>query len=157
MCKKTCEENTIEQQDFRFTRKGIRDYSNWGNTQLKVHLARLLEMEYLSLHTGSRGNTFVYKLEYQGGGEGGESFAMNLIDTKKLTYDCRWSGQNGERSGTGRPLVGGVSAGGQTPFLAASTSKSVDNTKKSPNQSEKHFSGEEKTKQIVDVNTGVTA
>ena len=157
MCKKTCAENTIEQQDFRFTRKSIRDYSNWGNTQLKVHLSRLLEMEYLSLHTGSRGNTFVYKLEYQGGGEDGKSFAMNLIDTQKLTYDCRWSGQNDKRSATGRPLVGGVSAGGQPSVLAASTSKSIDNKEAHSNQSEKHFSGKEKTKEVLSVTTGATA
>jgi hypothetical protein len=156
MCKKTCEENTIEQQDFRFTRKGIRDYTNWGNTQLKIHLARLLEMEYLSLHTGSRGNTFVYKLEYQGGGEGGESFAMNLIDTEKLTYDSRWSGQNGKRSGTGRPLVGGVSVGGQSSILSASTSKSIENNDTASSPSKKHLSGEEKTKEVVVVTTGET-
>ena len=157
MCKKTCEENTIEQQDFRFTRKRVRDYTNWGNTQLKVHLARLLEMEYLSLFTGSRGNTFVYKLEYQGGGEGGESFAMNLIDTKKLRYDDRWSGPNGERSATGRPLVGGVSAGGQPSILAASPLKSTDNKETSSSQSEKHLSGAVKTKETLNVTTGVTA
>ena len=156
MCKKTCEENTIEQQDFRFTRKRVRDYTNWGNTQLKVHLARLLEMEYLSLHTGSRGNTFVYKLEYQGGGEGGESFAMNLIDTKKLRYDDRWSGPNGERSATGRPLVGGVSAGGQPSILAASPLNSTDNRETSSSQSEKHLSGTVKTKSVKE-HTGATA
>ena len=156
MCKKICEENTIEQQDFRFTRKRVRDYTNWGNTQLKVHLARLLEMEYLSLFTGSRGNTFVYKLEYQGGGEDGNSFAMNLIDTKKLRYDDRWSGQSGEWSGTGRPLVGGVSAGGQPSILAASPSKSADNKETSSTQSEKHLSGAVKTKKLK-VHTGATS
>jgi hypothetical protein len=99
----------------------------------------------------------LYKLEYQGGGEGGESFAMNLIDTKKLRYDDRWSGPNGERSATGRPLVGGVSAGGQPSILAASPLKSTDNKETSSSQSEKHLSGAVKTKETLNVTTGVTA
>ncbi|MEX3321713.1 toprim domain-containing protein, partial [Escherichia coli] len=31
----------------RFTRKQLRDAVQWGDTQLKIHLARLVEMEYL--------------------------------------------------------------------------------------------------------------
>ncbi|MDC9598933.1 toprim domain-containing protein, partial [Xenorhabdus anantnagensis] len=47
-----------------FTRKQLRDAVQWGDTQLKVHLSRLVEMEYLLLHR--RGLTFVYELLFDG-------------------------------------------------------------------------------------------
>ena len=34
------------------TRRDVRDFTNWGNTQLKVHLGRLVEMEYVLAHRG---------------------------------------------------------------------------------------------------------
>ncbi|MEQ2026870.1 CHC2 zinc finger domain-containing protein, partial [Xenorhabdus szentirmaii] len=43
-----------------FTRKQLRDAVQWGDTQLKIHLSRLVEMEYLLLHR--RGLTFAYEL-----------------------------------------------------------------------------------------------
>ncbi len=47
-----------------FTRKQLRDVVQWGDTQLKVHLSRLVEMEYLLLHR--RGLTFAYELLFDG-------------------------------------------------------------------------------------------
>ncbi|PHM44418.1 CHC2 zinc finger domain-containing protein [Xenorhabdus szentirmaii] len=49
-----------------FTRKQLRDAVQWGDTQLKVHLSRLVEMEYLLLHR--RGLTFAYELLFDGDG-----------------------------------------------------------------------------------------
>ncbi|MCC8367829.1 toprim domain-containing protein [Xenorhabdus sp. PB61.4] len=47
-----------------FTRKQLRDAVQWGDTQLKVHLSRLVEMEYLLLHR--RGLAFAYELLFDG-------------------------------------------------------------------------------------------
>ncbi|MCC8422901.1 CHC2 zinc finger domain-containing protein [Photorhabdus thracensis] len=47
-----------------FTRKQLRDAVQWGDTQLKIHLSRLVEMEYLLLHR--RGLTFIYELLFDG-------------------------------------------------------------------------------------------
>ncbi|MGU0171069.1 hypothetical protein ACVXG8_01080 [Escherichia coli] len=41
----------------RFTRKQLRDAVQWGDTQLKIDLARLVELEYLLVHR--RGLTFL--------------------------------------------------------------------------------------------------
>jgi len=46
---------------------------------------------------------------------------MGLIDTTKLSYDNRRSGQKGTRSGVGHPLVTPRSGGGRGPENAAST------------------------------------
>lgn len=74
----------LERSEVRMTRKAIRDFAGWGQTQLTVHLKRLVEMEYLMVHQGGRGKSFVYELFYSGEGDKGEAFMMNLIDSNHL-------------------------------------------------------------------------
>ena len=50
----------LPQREFRFTRKAVRDALHWGDTQLKLHLSRLAELEYVAIHR--RGCTFDYEL-----------------------------------------------------------------------------------------------
>lgn len=45
---------------------------------------RLVDMEYLLVHRGGRGQSFVYELLYNGEGEQGERFLMGLLHTKQL-------------------------------------------------------------------------
>lgn len=112
MVAERCKVQDIKQADYRFSRRDVRAWTNWSDTALKVHLARLVEMEYLLIHRGGRGQSYVYELLYQGEGEHGESFLMGLIDVEKLRYDENRSGQNGQRSGAGQPTVSGRSGGG---------------------------------------------
>lgn len=94
------EEEGVVSNSFRFSRRKVREYCHWSDTQLKVHLARLVELEYLLVHRASRGGqSFEYELMYQGGGNEGEPFFMGLLDVKELIkkhpthkYDSRWSG-----------------------------------------------------------------
>ena len=74
-------------EDFRFSRRDLRDVTEWGHTQLKVHLQRLEELEYLIVHHGGRGHSYVYELN--------------------------WSGFSEEKPGGGRPPVGGMSGPGR--------------------------------------------
>ena len=41
-------------------------------------------MEYLLVHRGSRGQSFVYELLYAGEGQDGQPFLMGLLDVEKL-------------------------------------------------------------------------
>ena len=110
MVREACEKLSLDRADYRFSRRAVRDYTGWGDTQLKLHLARLTEMEYVLLHRGGRGQSFVYELLYDGQGQDGKPFVPGLIDVEKLktpTYDSNRSGENGQRSGSGRPPVGG--------------------------------------------------
>lgn len=66
MVTEACERLAIERCDHRFSRRQVREFSGWGNTQLKLHLHRLEELEYLLLHRGGRGQSFVYELLYDG-------------------------------------------------------------------------------------------
>ena len=115
----------MQRADYRFSRRDLRESCGWGDTQLKVHLQRLAELEYLLVHRGMRGNSFVYELLYDGQGKDGQPFLQGLIDVKQLkhAYDANRSGSKGKRSGAGRPVVGGQSGGGQT---TEGTAKSTD-------------------------------
>jgi len=100
--------------DLRFSRRDVREYTGWGNTQLKVHLHRLEDMEYLLVHRGGRGQSFVYELLYDGEGDNGTPFLMGLIDVDQLrAYDQKRSGPADGKSGSSRPPVGAKSGGGR--------------------------------------------
>ena len=49
-----------------FTRKDVREATGWSDTQLRVHLDRLVEMEYVATHREGAGGKFVYALMYDG-------------------------------------------------------------------------------------------
>ena len=99
--------------DFRFSRRDVRARTGWGDTQLKIHLNRLVELEYVLVHRGGRGQSVVFELLYEGQGKDGSRFVPGLVDVQSLGYDAERAGQNEERSGVGRPPVGGWSAPGR--------------------------------------------
>jgi len=107
---------SMQRCDYRFSRRQLREHSGWGDTQLKIHLHRLVELEYLLIHRGPRGNSFSYELLYDGQGKEGQPFLPGLIDVEQLkhNYDANRSGQNAQRSGSGRPPVGDRSGGGRS-------------------------------------------
>ncbi|HKP94560.1 MAG TPA: CHC2 zinc finger domain-containing protein [Fibrobacteria bacterium] len=104
----------------RLSRWDIRKATGWSDTALKVHLRRLVEMEYLVIHRSGRGLTYEYELLYRGEGEGGGRFLLGLIDVESLrkkahghVYDGERSGVNGHRSGSGQGSVSPWSGGSQ--------------------------------------------
>src|SRR5690606_9544093 len=48
--------------DVRFTRRQLREATQLGDTQLKLHLGRLVEMEHLAIHRDRHSQRFVYSL-----------------------------------------------------------------------------------------------
>ncbi len=127
MVRGQCEQASLKQSDYRFTRREVREHTGWGLTQLKVHLKRLEELEYLLPHLGGRGRAYVYELAYNSEGADGESFMMGLIDVDNLRtkheYDKKKSGQTPNKAGPSRPQVGGVPGGGQGPKTRATSRK----------------------------------
>ena len=60
---KTCEAKAIQAKDFRFTRRELRTATGLGNTQLKLHLDRLEDLEYIVRLKRSGSNpTIVYSV-----------------------------------------------------------------------------------------------
>jgi DNA primase catalytic core len=107
-----CDRQKMERSDYRFSRRDVRAFSGWGDTLLKLHLHRLEEMEYLLIHRGGRGQSFVYELMFTRPTDGGRPVLGGLIDVdllSKNTYDEKKSGLEAGRSGSGRPQVGRMS------------------------------------------------
>jgi DNA primase len=121
----SCKRLAMERKDFRFSRREVREATGWGNTQLKIHLGRLEDLEYLTVHRGARGQGFVYELAYDGKGKDGMPFLSGLINLGSLGYDEKksgvlagWSGLEAKKSGPSRAEVGGVSGGGRGEVLS---------------------------------------
>ncbi len=70
----------VERRDFRFSRREVREATGYSYEQLRVHLGRLVELEYLLVHRGGRGQSFFYELLYDGGGNSGAPRVFGLID-----------------------------------------------------------------------------
>lgn len=103
-----CAERALRQSELRFTRRQLREALCWGDTQMKVHLARLVELEYVALHR--RGLAVEYELVYDAKDAGDDQAHVNgLIDVDTLseTHACDSSraGLQVIRSGSGRPAV----------------------------------------------------
>ncbi|HNY32954.1 MAG TPA: DNA primase [Fibrobacteria bacterium] len=101
---------------FRFTRRWVRERTHWGDTQLKIHLRRLEELELVAALRGPQASTFrLASLEESATGlvaSGLPSVSALRAKYPAHKYDgtwsgfCgRWSGRTGERSGGGRPEV----------------------------------------------------
>lgn len=109
-----CEKQKMERTDFRFSRRDVRAWAPWGDTVLKKHLSRLEDLEYLLVHRGGRGQSFVYELLFDGQGTDGKPWLPGLIDPDKLGYDENQSPPGDEKSRPSRPQVAGVSRGGHS-------------------------------------------
>jgi hypothetical protein len=86
-----CRRQRIERTEYRFTRREVRAATGWGDTQLRLHLGRLEELEYLLAHRGGRGQSFVYELVFSLEGDGSRPGMPGLIDVVTLG-GCRYDG-----------------------------------------------------------------
>ena len=116
-----CKRQKIERTDYRFSRRDVRAVTGWGDTQLRLHLGRLEELEYLLAHRGGRGQSFVYELAFAVKGDGGGPVMPGLIDIEKLGghkddgnlagAEPEFAGLEDENAGPKRPHIGGVAGG----------------------------------------------
>ncbi len=110
------EREGLAQHEVRFTRRDVREWTQWGNTQLKVHLGRLEELEYVLVHRAGRGAGRGVLMQYE------------------FAYDLNWSGSgpnlsgaNEEKSGPSRGVGGPKSGGWRGALIAQESSKQAAN------------------------------
>jgi hypothetical protein len=127
MVEQECAAQQMPRAAYRFTRRAVRKHTRWGDTQLKVHLARLAELEYLLVHRGGRGQSFEYELLYDGSAEEQGPHINGLIDVEALRHACtaERSGSNSTQSALGRDMAGNQSWPGRGNELALIPDKSA--------------------------------
>jgi hypothetical protein len=98
-----------------FSRRELRDLCGWSLTQVRVHLERLVELEYVAVRHGRLGSQFVYEVLFDL--DAPEAVAhVGLIDIEKLKHEYKEAsgaatlagletgvaGQNGHLAGGGK-------------------------------------------------------
>jgi DNA primase len=97
----------VKRSEVRFSRKDVRDATGWSDTQLRVHLTRLAELEYVAAYRDGAGGRFVYELVYDGHGES-KPHLSGLIDATTM---AKSRGSEVEVAGRSRPDRGPVAGG----------------------------------------------
>jgi len=148
MVDQECAAQQIRRAQHRFSRRAVRERTKWGDTQLKIHLARLTELEYLLIHRGGRGQSFEYELLYDGAAHGVTPHVSGLIDVEALRqacgaqhYDAERSGSDALQSALGRGVVGGQSGPGRDGELALIADETVAKCDAVPELPETHGTG----------------
>jgi hypothetical protein len=101
----------LPRDQVRFTRRQLRELLAWSDTALKVHLARLVDLELVVAHRAEHGQGFAYELAWDGTGRDGERFVLGLA--APAGYDASRSGPQVLWSGPGQPPVRARSGAGQ--------------------------------------------
>jgi len=107
--------------DVRFTRRTVRGVLGLSDTQLRVHLDRLVTLEYVRMHSGQNGSLYTYSLAFDGASDSAAPQLIGLAapDTEPTLRGktATLRGHTPDLAGTLRPPRGdlaGTSRGGQT-------------------------------------------
>jgi hypothetical protein len=119
-----CDRLSVARTDYRFSRREVREATGLGNTQLKVHLARLVELEYVLVHRGKQGQGYVYELAYDGRGKDGAAFLPGLAGLSSTIMTSR--GHEADFAEVGRSLDGAKTRVGRSDESALMSRDSAD-------------------------------
>ena len=94
----------------RFTRREARAHIGIGDTQLRVHLDRLMALEYLVPHAGRNGQRFSYELAFDGDAASTAPQAVGLIAAESLGTAVNLAGSGSHLAGPAANLAGSLRA-----------------------------------------------
>lgn len=126
MVEENCAQRQATREDYHFSRKEVRDYTGWTEFQVRIHLGKLTALEYVLVHHGKRGQSFVYEFLYDGKGRDGYPFLMGLIDVErlkekqKLNYDDNFEGCKDQQRAPNEPPSRVLKNGGDPGFIGIS-------------------------------------
>jgi hypothetical protein len=86
MVKDLAQQHNIPIEEVEFNRRQVREYINWTDWQIKVHIKQLEQLEYLYVRMGARGKRYSYALNYNGQGQGQREkrFYLNLTPVEEI-------------------------------------------------------------------------
>jgi hypothetical protein len=125
--------------DVRFTRAQVRAHTGLSDTQCRVHLDRLTELEYLLSHRGQRGQSYEYELLHDASADRAGPHLAGLIDVKALQCTVTTASSRGADTEFAAPTrpQNGANAGSSrstgnpaTPAPARLAGQSPDTTAK---------------------------
>jgi len=105
----------IPRSEIRFTQRELRETLGWSDRQLRRHLHRLIELEYVLAFRTGFGNQKSYQLVYQGEGRDGSPFLLGLIDTAKLRKTTQRQATGGQKRRSAPQPAGKRRPSGQRP------------------------------------------
>lgn len=115
--------------DVQFTRRTVRGVLGLSDTQLRVHLERLVTLDYVAVHGGKMGQRFAYSLLFDGDAGTDSPQLIGLAETESAQTsrgkpatsrgpEAHLAGQNAHLAGRlrgDRGPVAGTSRGAETP------------------------------------------
>lgn len=103
----------LPRDELRFTRRELREACGWGDTQLRLHLQRLVELELLTAERRGAGGQLHYTLRHEAGDDG-RARLCGLVDPAQLTEPASTTANSrGER-----PQVAGPNEQAAAPARA---------------------------------------
>ena len=103
----------LRQNEVRFTRREVREIAGLSDTQVRVHLDRLVALEYVLAHYGRNGQRYVYELIFDGELGSEQPQFIGLIDVEQLKKGDTTSNlaaKNDDLAGSLRPANGQLAA-----------------------------------------------
>lgn len=100
----------IDRAGVRFTRRTVRAELGLSDTQLRVHLERLVQLEYVRMHTGQNGSLYTYSMAFDGDAGADVPQLMGLAHPEAVPTlrgkAATLRGQTPDLAGTLRPPCG---------------------------------------------------
>jgi hypothetical protein len=96
-------EQGAQRADVRFTRAQVRAHTALSDTQCRVHLDRLAELEYLLSHRGRRGQSYEYELLHDASADSAGPHLAGLIDVQALQSTATTASSRGAEDGFAGP------------------------------------------------------
>jgi hypothetical protein len=94
--KESAQRQATKPSDVRFGRADIRRRAGLSDTQCRLHLDRLVALEYLLVHHGRRGQSFEYELLYDGSAFDSAPRLPGLIDVTALRSEPTTASSRGQ-------------------------------------------------------------
>ena len=115
----------LRHNEVRFTRREVREAAGLSDTQVRVHLNRLVELEYVLAHHGRNGQRYLYELVFDGEVHKDQPQLIGLIDVEQLktqtqntqnsTTTDNLAAHSDDLAGSLRPANGPLAATSRTP------------------------------------------
>jgi hypothetical protein len=104
MVNERCEKEKLTPDVCLFSRRDVRRFTGWTEFQVRTHLTKLQEMEYILPHHGGRGQSFVYELLFNGEDDGRPQMCglLDMPTSKTSSIEKTASSAKKESSSTQR-------------------------------------------------------